>query len=78
VNLVAEEEKQLAFKMFRLLKSGGRVAISDIMIKAQLSAELKESMALYVGCIAGASLVKEYEEYLRKAGFGGKNYFPVQ
>lgn len=74
VNLVPEQEKQLVFnEMFRLLRPGGRVAISDILIKNELPQELKKSMALYVGCIAGASLVKDYEKYLREAGFGGKH-----
>ncbi|KAK5062510.1 hypothetical protein LTR84_004583 [Exophiala bonariae] len=70
VNLVPEGEKQLVFnEMFRLLKTGGRVAISDILTKKELSPELKGDMALYVGCIAGASQVKEYEQYLHVAGF---------
>ena len=79
VNLVPEQEKQLAFsEMFRLLKSGGRVAISDILIRKDLPEELKESMALYVGCVAGASHIKDYEKYLREAGFRGKIYMHVQ
>lgn len=70
VNLVPEDEKQLVFnETFRLLKSGGRVAISDILVKKELPDRLKNSMALYVGCIAGASQVQDYEKYLRKAGF---------
>lgn len=75
VNLVPEKEKQLVFnEMFRLLKPGGRVAVSDILTKRQLPQELKDSMALYVGCVAGASLVTDYEKYLREAGFGGMSY----
>lgn len=73
VNLVPEQEKQLVFnEMYRLLKSGGRIAISDILVKRDLPEELKNDMALYVGCIAGASLVQDYEKYLRNAGFAGK------
>ncbi|KAM6485359.1 S-adenosyl-L-methionine-dependent methyltransferase [Trichoderma sp. SZMC 28011] len=72
VNLVPEEEKQLAFnEMFRLLKPGGRVAISDILAKGPLPDAIKKSMALYVGCIAGASEVGMYEKYLKEAGFNG-------
>ena len=72
VNLVPEVEKQLVFKeMFRLLKPKGRVAISDILIKKDLKDEVKNDMALYVGCIAGASKVEGYEQYLRNAGFEG-------
>lgn len=73
VNLVPEERKQLAFnETFRLLKPGGRLAISDILLKKELPAELRESVALYVGCIAGASQIKDYQMYLRRAGFSGK------
>jgi arsenite methyltransferase len=74
VNLVPEQDKQLAFnEMFRLLKPGGRLAISDILLKKELPAEIKKSMALYVGCIAGASQVEKYEKYLRYAGFTGND-----
>ncbi|KAF5987309.1 methyltransferase [Fusarium coicis] len=70
INLVPHDEKQKAFnEMHRLLKPGGRVAISDILAKKPLSDDIRNSMALYVGCIAGASQVEEYEEYLKRAGF---------
>jgi SAM-dependent methyltransferase len=73
VNLVPESEKPLVFReIFRLLKSGGRVAISDILAKRPLPEEMKRSMALYVGCIAGAAEVGEYDTYLRDAGFSGQ------
>ncbi|KAL1846230.1 hypothetical protein Daus18300_014326 [Diaporthe australafricana] len=70
INLVPEEEKPLVFKeMHRLLKPGGRVAISDILAKKPLPEKLRANMALYVGCVSGASLVGQYEQYLREAGF---------
>ena len=73
VNLVSEQEKQLVFnEMFLLLKPRGRVAINDILLKRELPSELKTNMALYVGCIAGASLVKDYEKYVGNAGFRGE------
>jgi arsenite methyltransferase len=72
INLVPKDEKQLVFnEMFRLLKPGGRVAISDILTRRELAPELQSNMALYVGCIAGASQVQDYEEYIQKAGFHG-------
>ncbi|UPK91325.1 hypothetical protein LCI18_002260 [Fusarium solani-melongenae] len=70
INLVPTEDKQLAFnEMFRLLKPGGRVAISDILARKELTDEMKKDVALYVGCIAGASQVSEYDSFLRNAGF---------
>ncbi|KAJ5111850.1 UbiE/COQ5 family methyltransferase [Penicillium alfredii] len=70
VNLVPEVEKTLVFQeMFRLLKPGGRVAISDILAKRELPIEIKKDLSLYVGCIAGASQVADYERYLKEAGF---------
>jgi len=70
INLVPEEEKQLVFnEMFRLLKPGGRVAISDILAKKPLPETIRSNIALYVGCVAGASQVAEYERYLSVAGF---------
>ena len=72
INLVPEFEKPLVLQeMFRLLKPGGRVAISDILAKRELSKEIKNDLSLYVGCIAGASQVSDYEKYLKEAGFQG-------
>ncbi|KAJ4363956.1 hypothetical protein N0V83_009409 [Neocucurbitaria cava] len=71
INLVPHAEKHLVFKeMHRLLKPGGRVAVSDILTKKPLPEAMKNSVALYVGCIAGASSKQEYEGWLREAGFG--------
>ncbi|POS76806.1 arsenite S-adenosylmethyltransferase [Diaporthe helianthi] len=70
INLVPEEDKPLVFnEMHRLLKPGGRVAVSDILAKRALPEKLRANMALYVGCVAGASLVEQYERYLAEAGF---------
>lgn len=72
VNLVPEEDKPLVFQeMFRLLKSGGRVAISDILAKQPLPEKIRRDVALYCRCIAGASQAQDYEAYLRQAGFNG-------
>lgn len=72
INLVPEAEKQLVFnEMLRVLKSGGRVAVSDILLTKDLTDELKSNVALYVACVAGASKVEGYERYLREAGFKG-------
>ncbi|EAW17000.1 putative ubiE/COQ5 methyltransferase [Aspergillus fischeri NRRL 181] len=70
VNLVPKEQKSLVFhEMFRLLKPGGRVAISDILARRELPPEIANDLALYVGCIAGASQAQQYHAYLKDAGF---------
>lgn len=73
INLVPEADKPLVFKeMHRLLKPGGRIAISDILAKKPLPEKLRANMALYVGCVSGASMVEQYERYLREAGFAAE------
>src|SRR5437762_4635326 len=56
-------------EMFRILKPGGRVAVSDIALKKPLPEQLARSVAAYVGCIAGAISFADYERGLRDAGF---------
>lgn len=70
INLVPDEEKHLVFtEMHHMLKPGGRVAVSDILTKKPLPEEMKQNVALYVGCVAGASSREEYENWLKQAGF---------
>ena len=75
INLVPAADKPAIFReIFRLLKSGGRVAVSDILARKPLPENISGDMALYVGCVAGASQVVEYEEFMRAAGFEGLFY----
>ncbi|MBB4658169.1 arsenite methyltransferase [Parvularcula dongshanensis] len=67
INLCPDKAAAFA-EIARVLKPGGRVAISDIALKKPLPPALKESVAAYVGCIAGAALTAEIEEGLRAAG----------
>ncbi|PYI34527.1 UbiE/COQ5 family methyltransferase [Aspergillus indologenus CBS 114.80] len=70
INLVPAVDKPAVFReIARLLKPGGRVAVSDILARKPLPDHITKDMALYVGCVAGASLVEKYEEYLGQAGF---------
>lgn len=72
INLVPENEKHLVFKeIYRLLKPGGRVAVSDILAKKPLPEKIQKCAAAYVGCVAGASLVSQYHAYFEQAGFAG-------
>ena len=78
INLVPEDEKPAVFnEMFRLLKPGGRVAVSDILAKQPLPEKVRKCAAAYVGCVAGASLVAQYQEYFKKAGFNGRWTDPI-
>jgi hypothetical protein len=55
-------------EMFRLLRPGGRVAISDIALKQTLPDSIRQSMEAYVGCVAGAILIDRYRQMLCRAG----------
>lgn len=70
LNLVPDDEKPTTFKeIYRLLKSGGRVAISDLLSVRELPDAIKNNLAFYVGCVSGARSVGEYEKWLKEAGF---------
>jgi arsenite methyltransferase len=68
INL-APDKSAVFREMFRVLKPGGRVAVSDIALKQPLPPELGRDLLAYIGCIAGALLVGDYERLLRGAGF---------
>lgn len=73
INLLLTKDKFVCFQdIFRQLKPGGRLAITDTLAKKPIPTKLQEDMALYVRCISGASLVSHYEEWLKQAGFQGK------
>ncbi len=54
---------------FRVLRPGGRLAVSDIVATADMPEKVKQDLALHVGCVAGAARIDELESMLRKAGF---------
>ena len=68
INL-APDKPAVFREMFRVLKPGGRVAVSDIALKRPLPDELATSVAAHVGCVAGAVPIADYERDLRAAGF---------
>jgi arsenite methyltransferase len=68
INLSADKDKVLA-EAFRVLKPGGRLAVSDVVLRGELPAEVRRSMELWVGCVAGALSEDEYRSKLQAAGF---------
>jgi arsenite methyltransferase len=68
INLSGDKDRVLA-EAFRVLKPGGRFAISDVVVRGEVPSEIRKSMELWVGCIAGALQENEYLEKLAKAGF---------
>jgi len=63
-------DKQRVFnEIFRVLRPGGRLAVSDLCLKQELPEEIKRSIMAYVGCVAGAMQVQQYVEMMEKAGF---------
>ncbi|MDZ7302320.1 MAG: arsenite methyltransferase [candidate division KSB1 bacterium] len=63
-------EKQRVFnEAFRVLKPGGRLAVSDVVATAEMPDPVKKDMAMYTGCVSGASSIPELEFMLRQAGF---------
>ena len=68
INLVPDKA-QVFREAFRVLKPGGRLAISDVVNVKALTAELAADRALVCGCVAGAAPVHEVEAWLRSAGF---------
>jgi SAM-dependent methyltransferase len=68
INLSADKKKVLG-EAFRVLKPGGRFAVSDVVVQGELPDDVKRSMELWVGCVAGALGDKEFVSLLEDAGF---------
>lgn len=68
INLSGDKQTVLK-EAFRVLKPGGRFAVSDVVVQGELPADVKQSMELWVGCVAGALSDKEFVSLLEGAGF---------
>ncbi len=66
---LAPDKKAVFREIFRILKPGGRVAVSDIALKKPLPEELAKNVSAWIGCLAGAILIEEYQREMRAAGF---------
>jgi ubiquinone/menaquinone biosynthesis C-methylase UbiE len=68
INLSAEKDRVLR-EAFRVLKPGGRFAVSDVVVRGEVADDIRKSMLLWVGCIAGALRADDYRAKLANAGF---------
>lgn len=68
LNLVPDKEKAFS-EIYRIIKPGGHFCVSDIVIKGELSENIKKSAEMYAGCVAGAVQQDEYLSIIEKAGF---------
>jgi SAM-dependent methyltransferase len=68
INL-APDKKKVFEEAFRVLKPGGRIMVSDIVLKKELPEFIRDSIQAYVGCITGAIMKEDYLDTIKKAGF---------
>jgi arsenite methyltransferase len=77
INLSADKDQVLR-EALRVLKPGGRFAVSDVVVRGEVPAEVRRSMELWAGCIAGALEETDYVKRLVKAGFDGIDIEPTR
>ena len=77
INLSADKDKVLR-EAFRVLKPGGRLAVSDVVTRGEVDAAIRKSILLWVGCVAGALEDNEYRRKLAGAGFEGIDIEPTR
>ena len=77
INLSGDKDRVLA-EAFRVLRPGGRFAVSDVVVRGEVPAEIRRSVELWIGCVAGALHEDEYRAKLAKAGFEGIEIEPTR
>ncbi len=68
INLSGDKDRVLA-EAFRVLKPGGRFAVSDVVVRGEVPQEIRRNVELWIGCVAGALEEREYRDKLATAGF---------
>ncbi|OGA12003.1 MAG: arsenite S-adenosylmethyltransferase [Betaproteobacteria bacterium RIFCSPLOWO2_02_64_14] len=77
INLSADKDRVLR-EAFRVLKPGGRFAVSDVVVRGEVPAEIRKNVELWIGCIAGALRDVDYREKLAAAGFESIDIEPTR
>jgi SAM-dependent methyltransferase len=77
INLSGDKDRVLR-EAFRVLRPGGRLAVSDVVVRGEAPAEVRRSMELWVGCIAGALRDDDYAAKLARAGFDSIGIEPTR
>lgn len=77
INLSSDKDRVLQ-EAFRVLRPGGRFAVSDVVVRGQVPEAVRKSMLLWVGCIAGALEESEYRAKLQAAGFANIDLEPTR
>ncbi len=77
INLSADKDCVFA-EAFRVLRPGGRFAVSDVVVRGEVPAEIRKSVELWIGCVAGALGEGEYRAKLTRAGFEGVALEPTR
>jgi len=77
INLSADKDRVLQ-EAFRVLKPGGRFAVSDVVTRGEIPEQIRKNMLLWVGCVAGALEEDEYRSKLAAAGFGNIGIDPTR
>jgi SAM-dependent methyltransferase len=76
INLCESKEKAMS-EAYRVLKQGGRLAIADIVVLKDVPDDVRKNAEMWVGCIAGALKISEYQSILEKVGFKNVEIKPV-
>ena len=77
INLSADKDRVLA-EAFRVLRPGGRLAVSDVVVRGEVPDEIRRSVELWIGCVAGALEESDYRAKLAKAGFESIDVEPTR
>src|SRR2546430_16992025 len=77
INLSSDKDQVLA-EAFRVLKPGGRFAVSDVVVRGAVPAPIRRNVELWIGCVAGALQDEEYRGKLAQAGFEAVDLGPTR